>query len=457
MNIALVARHATPPQSDVLDPHCADQATHVNELCRALAAQGHDVVVYARKDAPELPDRMHIAPRLRAEFIHAGPASTVPPDQLPRYAGDIASYLATRWSTNAPDLVHAFGWTNGLAVLSATRERPLPLVQTFGSLASAQQRLRIVGADPTARVRMESCIARAATSVLASTSDEVAELAKLGVPSARVTLVPAGVDVGLFKPTRYAAKRPSEPTLIAVGSLAEYRGLEILLRCLSELPGAQLVIAGGPSADELEADHGYRILAKLAAQLGISDRVRFTGHVADQDLPALLRSADLLVSAARYEPQGITAIRAMACGIPVVATAVGAYRDAVIDGTTGVLVPPDRPGLLAKRLRDLLAYPMRTAAFGIAAADRAKSRYPWDRIARETVAAYERTIAMAPTAKAAPPAGIRAAGGRVVDRRGPTGRAPASRSAVRSTQRRTDARQSARSQPAFAPVGGHAA
>jgi glycosyltransferase involved in cell wall biosynthesis len=446
MKVALVARHATPP-AHAADPYSADQAAYVSGLGRALAAHGHDVVIYARRNSPELPGTLAIAPRLRAEFVDAGPQAPVPADQLPQYTKDIAGNLAARWRDRAPDVVHAHHWTNGLAALTATRERFVPIVQTFGSLGAAEQRHRIAGESSGARIRMEAAVARAVTTVLATTSDEVAELSKLAVPSDMVSLVPAGVDVGRFKPTAYVAKRRRAPKLIAVGSLAEYRGLDTLLRCLSEVPGAELVVAGGPAADQLESDHGYRILAKLAAHLGVADRVRFTGHVSDDDLPTLLRSADLLVSAARYEPQSITAVRAMACGIPVVATAVGAYRDAVIDGTTGLLVPPGRPEMLARRLRDLLAYPMRMAAFGIAAADRAKSRYPWDRIASETVAVYERTIHRAHAISPAQPQQQRPAR---------TIRAAGSPPAARPVPRRSGSRQAGH-RPALAPVGGHAA
>jgi glycosyltransferase involved in cell wall biosynthesis len=202
------------------------------------------------------------------------------------------------------------------------------------------------------------------------------------------------VDTKKFKPTGRVAKRNSRPQLIAIGSLAEYRGLDKIMRCLVDLPTVELTIVGGPAAEDLESDHGYRILGKLAAHLGIADRVRFAGHVGDDDLPKLIRSADLLVSAARYEPVGLAAIRAMACGVPVIATSVGSYADAVIDGTSGMLIPPSRPEMLGGRLRDLLATPMRLAAFGIAACDRATSRYAWERIVTETVTAYERSIGL---------------------------------------------------------------
>ncbi len=459
MKIALVARHATPP-THALDPYSADQAAHVNGLAKALAAQGHDVVIYARKDSPALPDQMSIAPRLKAEFITAGPQAPVSADQLPPYAKDIAAYLAARWKKNTPDVVHAFHWTSALAALGAAREHPVPVVASFGSLASAERRHHIAGETTSVRTRMEPCVAKAAAAVLATTTDEVAELSRLGVPNARVSLVPTGVDTSRFSPSGLIAKRKHRPRLIAVGSLAEYRGLDSLLRCLAELREAELVIAGGPSADDLDSDHGYRILAKLAAHLGVADRVQFTGHVADNDLPALLRSSDLLVSAARYEPAGICSIRAMACGVPVVATSVGYYKDAVIDGTSGVLVPPGRPDMLARRLRDLLASPMRLAAFGIAAADRAKSRYSWDRVARETITVYERFIASAPEREQVaptPPAASQPVASQPASARTITIRPAEGPAASQPAQHRTGGRRPARAAQTLVPVGGHAA
>jgi glycosyltransferase involved in cell wall biosynthesis len=399
MKIALVARHSSPPVH-TSDPYSADQATQVNGLGRALAAQGHHVVIYVRKDAASLPERQQLAPRLSVVYLTAGPAAPVPPDELPRLARDIAGALAKAWRKNTPDVVHAYHWTSVLAALTAAREVPVPVVATFGSLGSAEQRCRIAGECSASRQRLEPALAKAATAVLATTSEEVAELSRLGVAGPRMACVPAGVDAKAFKPAGFSVRRSKQPRLIAIGSLAEYRGLDVLLRCMTTLPGVELVIAGGPPADELEADHGYRILAKLAAHLGITERVQFTGHVSDDKLPALLKTADVLVSAARYEPQSSAAIRAMACGLPVVATATGACGDAVIDGTSGVLVPQERPAAIAGRLRDLLATPMRMAAFGIAGADRARSRYSWDRVATETVAWYERTISQAPSAKA---------------------------------------------------------
>jgi glycosyltransferase involved in cell wall biosynthesis len=106
-------------------------------------------------------------------------------------------------------------------------------------------------------------------------------------------------------------------------------------------------------------------------------------------MPALLRSADVVLSTCSYDPAGLTSLEAMACGKPVVAPPTGGHADAVVDGTTGILIPPGQPALLAHRIRQLLAHPMLMEAYGVAAADRAQSRYSWDRIATETVAVYD--------------------------------------------------------------------
>ena len=393
MKIALVARHASAPATSA-DPYAAEQAAHVAGLGRALAALGHTVVVYARKNAPGMPDREKLAPGLVARYIKAGPAAPVPADQIPHHVAEIGRYLAARWKKDAPDIVHAHHWTSGLAALLAAREQPVPVVQTFGSLGIAEQRFGVPGPQESARNKMEACIGRSVAGVLAHTSDEVSDLSALGIPGSRVRVVPGGVDVTKFRPDGPAAKRHADLRLLHVGSLAEHQGLDKLLAILPDLPDAELVIAGGPDAEELDSDIAYKKLGKLAAGLGIADRVSFTGQVTSKNLPALIRSADMFVSASRYEPFGSAAISAMACGTPVIASAAGAYADAVVDGATGVLLPPGRPQLLARRLRELLATPMKVTGFGIAAADRARSRYPWDRVAAETVAAYERCAAV---------------------------------------------------------------
>jgi glycosyltransferase involved in cell wall biosynthesis len=116
------------------------------------------------------------------------------------------------------------------------------------------------------------------------------------------------------------------------------------------------------------------------------------GRVARDAMPALLRSADAVVCVPWYEPFGIVPLEAMACGVPVVATAVGGQIDSVVHGVTGVHVPPRDPSALAAALRELLADRERRAALGAEGRRRARRLYGFDRIAAATREVYEEVI-----------------------------------------------------------------
>jgi glycosyltransferase involved in cell wall biosynthesis len=340
--------------------------------------------------------------------VPAGPARELPADGLAPHAAEFGQYLARHWQHDAPDIAHAYFWTSGLAALAGARDLGVPVVQTFLSLqagdpapapvvqparaqsARAQSR---AAAEGTARLRLEPVIARSVRAVLASSSSEMSTLARLGVRRDSVRLIPRGVDTGTFSPEGPVAQRGDRPRLLCVAPLAPNQGVDVAVRALADIPGAELVIAGGPEHGKLRGDTGYRALLRLASELNVRDRVIFHGSVSDADLPALLRSADLLVDAPTGEPFATVALEAMACGTPVVASAIGSHLDTIIDGTTGLLVPPSRPGLIAQRIRTLLASPMLLEGFGIAAVDRARARYSWDRIGQETLAIYERSAA----------------------------------------------------------------
>jgi D-inositol-3-phosphate glycosyltransferase len=107
------------------------------------------------------------------------------------------------------------------------------------------------------------------------------------------------------------------------------------------------------------------------------------------EMPALMRSADAVVAVPWYEPFGIVPLEAMACGRPVVASAVGGLTDTVVDGVTGLLVPPRDPRRLASVLRDLLASPRLRTRLGRAGLARARANYTWQQVAARTEAVYE--------------------------------------------------------------------
>jgi glycosyltransferase involved in cell wall biosynthesis len=110
-------------------------------------------------------------------------------------------------------------------------------------------------------------------------------------------------------------------------------------------------------------------------------------------MPGIFRSADAVVCAPWYEPFGIVPLEAMACGVPVVAAAVGGLRDTVVDHKTGLHVPPRDPEAIASALALLLGDSALRAELGAAGQQRASSRYSWDRVAAETEKAYQLAVA----------------------------------------------------------------
>ena len=391
MKIALVAQHATPFLSDGASQIGDD--IRLRELSQNLARKGHRVTVYTGKRRGAARDEARLHSGVRVEYI----ATDGKPDEADLLARvpAFSAPLRERWSRERPDVVHALRWTSGLAALAATRDLQVPVVQSFDSLGIAERRHGLIPRTAgTERIRLEPAIGRSATAVLAGSSDEESDLAKLGVPRRSIKVVPCGVDTEEFAPEGPTANRGDRPRLVTVSGLHEHDhdSLATLLRALSRVPGAELIVAGGPDRADLGSDQTYVRLSALARSLDVSSRVLFAGRVKHQALPPLLRSADLFLSTSEYDPSGMVCVEAMACGTPVIASAVGGHVDAVVDGTTGILVPPGRPALLAQRIKQLLGHPMLLEAFSLAAADRARSRYSWDRIARETTAVYDRAL-----------------------------------------------------------------
>ncbi|WP_454049324.1 glycosyltransferase [Cellulomonas sp. Marseille-Q8402] len=386
MRIAMVSEHASP-LAVLGGVDAGGQNVHVAALATELARLGHAVEVYTRRDDPGLPEEVPLAPGVQVVHVPAGPAGPVPKDDLLPYMGDLGRWLAARWARTAPpDVVHAHFWMSGLAALQAARPLEVPVVQTFHALGSVKHRYQgAADTSPPGRVRAESVVARRADLVIATCSDEVAELERLGLPAARTRVVPCGVDVARFTPARGSG---TGRRLVAIGRLVERKGVDTVVRALAEVPGADLRVAGGPPRDRLADDPEARRLLEVAREAGVGDRVRLLGGVRHEDVPALLRSADVVVATPWYEPFGIVPVEAAACGVPVVGSAVGGLLDTVQDGVTGTLVPARDPAALAAALRVLLDDDGLRAAYGRAARRAAVDRYAWDRVAARTVAVY---------------------------------------------------------------------
>nr|WP_304661114.1 glycosyltransferase [Arthrobacter sp. zg-Y844] len=400
----MVSEHASPLAA-LGGVDAGGQNVHVAALSVALAARGHTVQVYTRRDDPGLPDRVQVQDGLEVVHLTAGPALPLPKDDLLPYMGQLAGGVLADWGTEPPDVVHSHFWMSGLAALEAARsagDEGVPVVHTFHALGTVKKRHQ--GAEDTSppeRAWLEPSVGRRADRVLATCSDEVFELKAIGVPGSRISIAPCGVDLSLFSSSGPAEPRGRRHRIAAVGRLVPRKGVDLAIRALAllrdeGLEDVELLIVGGSSDSAgLESDPEARRLLALARSLDVADRVLLRGQVPREQMPAVLRSADAVVCAPWYEPFGIVPLEAMACGVPVVASAVGGLIDTVVHGRTGLHVPPRDPAALAAALSELLQNPRYARRLGVAGKQRASARYSWDRVALETEQAYQLALGTA--------------------------------------------------------------
>jgi D-inositol-3-phosphate glycosyltransferase len=392
LRIAMVSEHASP-LAMIGGVDSGGQNTHVAELATALAHRGHEVRVYTRRDDPDLPDVVSLSEGVLVEHVPAGPPESVPKDDLLPFMGEFGRLLAARWTSPdfTPDVVHAHFWMSGLAALTATSSSRIPVVVTYHALGSIKRRYQgSRDTSPDTRLGLERELGHLADRVIAQCAEEVEELGKMGIPRGSIHVVPSGVNTDRFAPGGPRVERSvnGRPRILSVGRMVERKGFADLIQALYLIPEAELVLLGGPPAGELDRDPVAVQLRRLADKRGVGDRVRIVGCVPREDMPSWYRSADVVACAPWYEPFGLTPLEAMACGVPVVAYAVGGLAESVIDGVTGTLVPARDIRRMATALRSVLSDEVRRMSYASAAVDRVRSRYTWERTAADVERVY---------------------------------------------------------------------
>jgi type III pantothenate kinase len=414
MRIAMISEHASP-LATLGGVDAGGQNVHVAALARGLTRRGHVVHVYTRRDDPDLPERVELAPGATVVHVPAGPARALPKDELLPYMEEFGRWVRDEWRrTELPDVVHAHFWMSGLAALVAGRACGVPVVQTFHALGTVKRRFQ--GADDTSpadRLRLERDLAHDVDRIIATCTDEVAELRAMGVSPDRVRIIPCGVDTARFHPghdlpaiapalvTGPAESALAEPAtgdrgrckrLLLVGRMVPRKGFDTAIRALALVPDAELVIAGGPARAEVEQDAEARRLMTVAKEVGVEDRVVFLGQVPHAEMPDVYRSVDVVLAIPWYEPFGITPLEAAASGRPLVGSAVGGLLDSVADGVTGRLVQPRDPRALAEAVRGLLADPTLAARWGAEGRVRALERFDWGIVSAATEQALAEVV-----------------------------------------------------------------
>lgn len=378
--VAVISLHTSP----LLQPGSGDSGgmnVYVRELVSSLAQAGVECTTYTRADRPGLPREVLVEPNHRVIYIDAGPyhlPKEALADVVDEFTDRVLDHLA---ADGGADVVHANYWLSGVVAHRIKHTLDIPFVSTFHTLA----RVKAEGGDPEPgwRDRAEAELINCADAICVSCVEEEQQFRRhYGDPHGRIEIVAPGVEHAFFAPGEQSGARAAldlpvdVPMLLFVGRIQPLKGPDVAIRALHALGrrDAQLVIVGGASGshggDETERVH------RLVAELDLLDQVRFVPPQPHHILSTYYRAADVVVVPSRSESFGLVALEAAACGIPVVASAVGGLLSLVDDGETGFLVSDRDPALFAKAIARVLDEPMLASAMAVASAERAR-RYTW--------------------------------------------------------------------------------
>jgi D-inositol-3-phosphate glycosyltransferase len=417
IRVAFLSEHASP-LALLGSQDAGGQNVYVDELSRQLGRLGYAVDVFTRRDSGATPEVVDWAPGVRVINLAVGPPTFVPKDDLwplmPAFLDALLSFMMRDGARY--DLVHGNFWMSGWVAAQLRRRIGIPAVQIFHAMGKTKQRHQGSNdSSPAGRIAAELAVVRDVDRLIAQCPSERDEL--LGDYNAdphKVILIPSAVNVERFYPVPRDQARcrigldSDGFVVVYVGRMLPRKDVRNLVHAFallvqqleteggdgSNLQSPRLLLVGGETPDaNPTATPEIGVLQDLAAQLGIADRVQFTGKRQPDDLRFYYGAGDVAVTTPWYEPFGLTPLEGMACGRPVIGSAVGGIAFTIQDGLTGLLVPPADPAALARALYQLRIHPELRAKMGNAARKRVEQEFTWAIVARRTAALYQSVLA----------------------------------------------------------------
>ena len=382
--VAVISYHTSP----LAQPGVGDGGgmnVYVRELVSSLAHVGIDCTVYTRATSDQVPAVVEVEPNHRVVHIPAGDHSLTKEeliDHVDEFADKVMDHIRAEGGV---DVVHANYWLSAIAGHKIKHALDVPLVTTFHTLA----RVKAQGGDHESahREQEEIKVIGCTDAICVSCTEEQRQFLSLyGQPTGMVEIVAPGVEHAFFTPgsqhgARHALGLSNDPLLLFVGRIQPLKGIEMAIRALKVLHDTnphlcktRLMIVGGASG--AEGDVEVARINALIDELKLRERILMVPPQEHYALSTYYRAADAVLVPSRSESFGLVALEAAACGIPVVASAVGGLLTLVEHGKTGFLVPDRDPNLYASHIAHILNDKQFAAEMGTAAAVRAR-RYTW--------------------------------------------------------------------------------
>ena len=359
---------------------------YVRQLASALGELGMKIDIFTREHS-DVANRVEtIGSNVRVIHINVGePDAHLDDlyDLLPDFLEQLNKFREEEGLEY--DVVHSHYWLSSWVGRELSQELAIPHVVTFHTLSLIKMQSRAGEEEQSERSVIETKVIATADRIIAFSPHERDAMARLYAADAnKITLVPCGVDLEVFRPLNQKAVRSSlglngEKILLYVGRVEPIKGLDLLVETAAQMDsedGVRMIVVGADVNGDREMDR----VRQLAREKDLEDKIDFVGQVDHDDLPLYYNAADVCVVPSYYESFGLVALESMACGPPVVATRVGGLSTIIHHGSTGYLKSWRCPEAFANSVEMIISSNGLQQSMGEAARKRAEGM-GWDNAA----------------------------------------------------------------------------
>ncbi|HEY9610375.1 glycosyltransferase [Allocoleopsis sp.] len=393
------------PAAEIGKEEAGGQNVYVRQVGLALAKQGWHVDMFTRRIDPDQANIVQHEPNCRTIRLTAGPAKFINRDQVFGYLPEFVQQFQAFQEQEGYQypLVHTNYWLSSWVGMELKKLQPLKQVHTYHSLGAVKYRaVSNLPAIASTRLAVEKACLETADRIIATSPQEEEHMRNLVSSKGMIEIIPCGTDIERMgsiarKEAREQLGIPPEAKVVLyVGRFDPRKGIETLVRAIAQSrwngnTNVRLIIAGGfrpGQSDGMECD---RIKA-IVKELGLEAMTFFPGRLTDAELPSYYAAANVCVVPSHYEPFGLVAIEAMACGTPVIASKVGGLQFTVIPEVTGLLVPPQDEAAFAQGIDRILSNPAWADQLGEIGQQRVEIAMSWESVARRLNSVYSKLM-----------------------------------------------------------------